>query len=125
MYRLERQLRTRLLEVQAVAREAVIGSPKSAPRNRGRRSMPKSVGSILHAITFLALTSGAAAVLADPGSSPGQRGGVMGDTGGAGMMRSMRGMMQGCGAMMQSGAHSGRPNEQWREDRRSTPDRYE
>ena len=87
--------------------------------------MPKSVGSILHAITFLALTSGAAAVLADPGSSPGQRGGVMGDTGGAGMMRSMRGMMQGCGAMMQSGAHSGRPNEQWREDRRSTPDRYE
>jgi hypothetical protein len=87
--------------------------------------MPKSVGSILLAITFLALTSGASAILADPGSSLDQHGGMMGDTGGRGMMRSMRGMMQGCGAMMQSGASSDRPNEQWRKDQSSTPDRHE
>ena len=87
--------------------------------------MPKSLSTILLAITLLALTSVASAVLADAGYSPGLRSGMMGNMGGGGMMRSMRGMMQGCGAMMQSGAHSGRPNEQWREDRRSTPDRYE
>jgi hypothetical protein len=50
---------------------------------------------------------------------------MMGDMGGGGMMRSMRGMMQGCSAMMQGSSHSGRPNEQWRDGRRSTPERHE
>jgi hypothetical protein len=80
---------------------------------------------MLLAITLLALTSAAGAVLADAGYSPGLRSGMMGDMGGAGMMRSMRGMMQGCSAMMQGGSQSGRPNEQWRDGRRSTPDRHE
>lgn len=87
--------------------------------------MHKPVGSILLAITLLALTGAAGAVFADPGSSPSQRGRMMGEMGGGGMMRSMRGMMQGCSAMMRGGSPSGRPNEQWREDRRSTPDRRE
>jgi hypothetical protein len=87
--------------------------------------MPKSVGSILVAIALLGLTSIAGAVLADPGSSPDQRVGMMGDMGGGVMMRSMRGMMQGCSAMMQGSSHSGRPNEQWRDGRRSTPERHE
>jgi hypothetical protein len=86
--------------------------------------MPKSIGWIL-AITFPALAIGVSAVLADPESSPGLRGGMMGDTGGPGMMHSMRGMMQGCGAMMQSGASGGRPNEQWRKDQHSAPDSRE
>lgn len=87
--------------------------------------MHRFVGSIPLAITMLALTGADGAVFADAEHSPGHRGGIMGDMGGAGMMRSTRGMMQGCGAMMQGGSPSGRPNEQWREDRRSTPDRRE
>jgi hypothetical protein len=70
---------------------------------------------MLPAITLLALTGVASAVLADAGYSPGLRSG----------MRWMRAMMQGCGAMMQGDSPSGRPNEQWRENRRSTPDRRE
>jgi len=88
--------------------------------------MPRLVGSILVAIAILALTGAAGAVFADAEHSPGLRQGMMRDMGGGGMMRSMRGMMQGCGAMMQGGSPpSGRPNDQWREDRRSTPDRHE
>ena len=87
--------------------------------------MPKSLSTILLAITLLALTSVASAVLADAGYSPGLRSGMMGNMGGGGMMRSMRGMMQGCSAMMQGSSHSGRPNEQWRDGPRSIPDRQE
>jgi hypothetical protein len=88
--------------------------------------MPKSVSSILLAIiTLLALTSVASAVLADAGYPPGLRSAMMGNMGGGGMMRSMRGMMQGCSAMMQGGSHSGRPNEQWRDGQHSIPDRQE
>ena len=87
--------------------------------------MPKSVSSMILAITLLALTSAAGAVLADAGYSPGLRSGMMGNMGGGGMMRSMSGMMQGCGEMMRGGSQSGRPNEQWRDGRRSTPDRHE
>lgn len=84
--------------------------------------MHRFVGSIALAITILALASAAGEVLADAEHSPGPHRGMMGDMGGGGMMR---GMMQGCGAMMQGGSRSGRPNEQWREDRRPTPDRHE
>ena len=87
--------------------------------------MHKPVGSTLLAITLLALTGAAGAVFADPGSSTSPRGGMMGEMRGGGMMRSMRGMMQGCSAMMRRGSHSGRPNEQWRDGQRSIPDRPE
>jgi hypothetical protein len=74
---------------------------------------------------MLALTGAAGAVFADAEHSLGLRQGMTGEMGGGGMMRSMRAMMQGCGAMMQDGSPRGRPNEQWRENRRSTPDRRE
>jgi hypothetical protein len=119
------QLSARLLELQTAACEAIIGLAKNVQYNRGRRSMPKSVIAILLAITLLALTSVASGVLADAGYSPGLRSAMMGNMGGGGMMRSMRGMMQGCSTMMQGGSHSGRPNEQWRDGRRSKPDRQE
>ena len=84
--------------------------------------MPKSVSSILLAIiTLLALTSVASAVLADAGYPPGLRSAMMGNMGGGGMMRSMK----GCSAMLQGGSHSGRPNEQWRDGQHSIPDRQE
>ena len=48
------------------------------------------------------------------------RGGMMG---GGGMMGRMNQMMDHCGAMMRSGPRSNRPNDQWREDRPTTPDK--
>jgi hypothetical protein len=114
---MDQQLSARLVGLQTAAREAIIGLAKNVPYNRGRRSMPKSLSTILLAITLLALTSVASAVLADAGYSPGLRSGMMGNMGGGGMMRSMK----GCSAMLQGGSHSGRPNEQWRDGRRSIP----
>ena len=101
---MDQQLSARPVGLQTAAREATLGLAKNVPYNRGRRSMPKSVSSILLAIiTLLALTSVASAVLADAGYPPGLRSAMMGNMGGGGMMRSMRGMMQGCSAMMQGG----------------------
>lgn len=88
--------------------------------------MRKSVGSALFATALFTLTGVAGVALAESEYSPRLHSGMMGsEMEGVGMMRSMRGMMQGCRAMMQSGSRSGRPNERWREDRRSTPDRDE
>ena len=87
--------------------------------------MHRFVGSIPLAITVFGLTSAAGAVFADAERSPGLGQRTVGEIEGGGMMRSMRPMMRGCGAMMQGSSPSGRPNEQWRENRRSTPNRRE
>ncbi|MGY4285254.1 hypothetical protein ACVWXO_004474 [Bradyrhizobium sp. LM2.7] len=99
------------------AREAVRSRTR-ASRNRGRRSMRKSPGS---AVLAIALTSVAGVAVAESDHLPRLHSGMMGSETG-GMMRGMMGMMQSCGAMMRDGSRSGRPNEQWREDRRAAPD---
>ncbi len=75
---------------------------------------------------FLAALTFSATVYADSEYSSGSMmgGGMMGRSmmGAGGMMSRMSRMMDGCNVMMQGGTRSGRPNEQWR-DERSTPDR--
>jgi len=88
--------------------------------------MRKSVFAVLLAIAFLAVLTVSAEVYADSEHSSGSMmgGGMMGRAmmGGGGMLSRMSRMMDGCNAMMQGGSRSGRPNEQWR-DERSAPDR--
>ena len=78
------------------------------------------------AAAFLAALAFSATVYAASEYSSGSMmgGGMMGRSimGAGGMMSRMSRMMDGCNAMMQGGSRSGRPNEQWR-DERSAPDR--
>ncbi len=50
------------------------------------------------------------------------RSGMMGGHG-MGMMNQMRQMMDQCGAMMQGGSRGDRPNDQWRRQTPTTPDK--
>ena len=92
--------------------------------------MRKSTLALLLATVFFAVTAVSAIVYArDSGGSAGSMmsGGMMGGgmMGGGMMGRMMSRMMGNYGTMMHRGSRSGRPNEQWRDDGRATPDRGE
>jgi|GEM_PF-2221923 len=97
--------------------------------------MRRSTLALLLAVISFAVTAVSAIVYArDPEGSSGSMmgGGMMGggmmDGGmmGGGMMgRMMSGMMGNADAMMHRSSRGGRPNEQWRNDGRSMPDRGE
>jgi Spy/CpxP family protein refolding chaperone len=75
------------------------------------------------AAVFTAVTAVPAALYAQQPHGPSgsmMRGGMMG---GGQMMERMGGMMDHCGAMMQGGSRGDRPNDQWRRNPPTAPNR--